>query len=330
MQTAGELITNACQAAHVNGWTSQAAGYLNQILGDLCDTRDLAVARGFWSFNFQTTANSMLGGQNIFSSGPYPLPLDYLRTSGSSGTTGTQRSTTWFIFGVPYPMVPCDLAEFDGQVQQAGMSSYPWLWATDMAQRVIALTTIADCNQGSATIVNVVSQTGLQPGMTAQNANFPIGTTIVTVGSGTLTLSAPATGSGTELTFDFGFPGVGYAYPPPSGNYPVNLRYQRRMPDLARDSTGNLTPAAAASIPWFPNIDYLQQALIGKLLGHADDSRAVEYLGDGLRPGRAERVLGQYLKLMDDSTNRAQTIEFDRRRFGVDFQRLRVTKQVGW
>jgi hypothetical protein len=330
MQTAGQIIANACQTAHVPGMTAKAASFLNEILADLCVSRDLAVARGFFHFNFNTNANSMLGGQNLFSSGPYPLPLDYLRTSGSSGSTGTQRSTTWFIFGVPYPMVPCDLAEFDGQVQQAGLNSYPWLWATDMAQRILVLTTAGDCAINTNTVINMLSTTGLAPGMTAQNANFPTGTTVTAIGTGNVTLSNNATGSAVQMTFDFGFPGVGYAYPPPSGNFPVNLRYQRAMPDLATDATGNLTAAAAASVPWFPMAGYLEAELTGRMMEHADDTRVVEYLGDGLRPGRAERILGQYVKLMDDSSNRAQTIEFDRRRFGTSFQRLKVTKTVGW
>jgi hypothetical protein len=334
MQTAGQIITRACQAAKVPGYTAQAAGLLNAILADLCETRDLAVARGFFSFNFDTNANSMLGGQNIFSSGPYPLPLDYLRTSGSSGSTGTQRSTTWFIFGVPYPMVPCDLAEFDGQVQQAGLNSYPWLWATDMSKRIIAGPATADAEPGS----NIITWSFLdQPtvpedtlGMTVQNDALPIGTTVIGRSSTSITVSNPATAYVTQGTFDLGFPGVGYAYPPPSGNFPVNLRYQRQMPDLATDASGNLTPAASMTVPWFPHIDYLEQELTGRLMRIADDSRVVEYLGDGMRPGRADKVLGNYLRLKDDDTNRAQTIEFDRRRFGSSWQRLKTTKTIGW
>jgi hypothetical protein len=330
MQTAGQIITRACQAAKCPLYTVQAAGLLNAILSDLCETRDLAVARGFWSFNFNTNASSMLGGQNIFSSGPYPLPLDYLRTSGSSGSTGTQRSTTWFIFGVPYPMVPCDLSEFDQQVQQAGLSTYPWLWATDMAQRVIAQTTAGNCYNGNPVIDTLVSQSNIQPGMTAQNAAFPIGTTVLSVSIANVTLSNPAIADGNQVTFDFGYPGVGYAYPPPSGDYPVNMRYQRQMPDLPLDASGNLTAAAASSVPWFPHVDYLETELTGRLMRITDDTRVTEFLGDGQRPGRAGRVLREYLELKDDESSKGKTVQLDRRRFGQSWDRLRTTKTIGW
>ncbi len=36
--------------------------------------------------------------------------------------------------GVPYPMISCDMAEFDMMVQTAGFQSYPAIFATDMSQ----------------------------------------------------------------------------------------------------------------------------------------------------------------------------------------------------
>lgn len=336
-QTNGEILARAMQIAKApslgssNGYTVQAAGELRAILSDLCEQCDFAVARGFYSFVFNSQANSMLGGQNIGASGPYPLPLDYLRTSGSSGSEGAQKSTFWFINGVPYPMVPCDLAEFDMQVQQAGISSYPWLWATDMAQRLIVRTTTATVHSNT-TLDNILNPAGIEPGMTVlgpglfpgfQTDLFP-NITVVSISGNQAILSAPASISAAGGVYDFGFPGVGYAYPPPSGNYPVNMRYQRQMPDLAVDGIGNLTAAASGSTPWFPNTGYLERELASRLCMITDDSRAPAL------EVQATQLLGKYLKLKDDETNRAKTVQLDRRRFGKQFPKLSNTKSIGW
>ena len=128
MLSNAQIIALACEAAHSPGKTSQAQQLLNAILGDLCRNYDHAAARGLFNFVFDPVVVSNFG------SGPYALPADYLRTSGSSGSTGSQKSSWWVLNGVPYPMVPIDLSEFDMQVQMAGQQSYPYLWATDMSQ----------------------------------------------------------------------------------------------------------------------------------------------------------------------------------------------------
>jgi hypothetical protein len=334
-QTASQILARAMQRAKAPaGYSSQAAGELNAILQDLAEERDLAVARGFFSFIFNSQASSMLGGQNIGASGPYPLPLDYLRTSGSSGSEGTQKSTFWFINGVPYPMIPCDLSEFDMQVQQAGISSYPWLWATDMSQRVIARTTTGTVHSNT-TLDNILDPTGIVAGMTVQGPGVPpdpydtaaqqsVNTTVVSVTGTSLQLSQDATLTAAGGVYTFGYPGVGYAYPPPSGNYPVNLRYQRQMPDLATDAMGNLTTAAANSVPWFPHIGSLTEMLAARLMELTDDTRALPYAA------HAGQMLDAYLKMKDDDTNRAKTVQLDRRRFGKQFPLLRNTKTIGW
>ena len=63
-------------------------------------------------------------------------------------------------------MRPCDLSEFDMQVQVANQQSFPWLWATDMGgpltQRLTAITT-ASLTAGSVT-GTVGSATGITNG----------------------------------------------------------------------------------------------------------------------------------------------------------------------
>lgn len=132
--TSNQIIALACEAAHSPGKTLQAQQFLNLILSDLCQERDLAAARGLYSFVMTPTLSGAVGLQNVFACGPYTLPADYLRASGSSGSSGVQKSFNYYINGVPYPMIPVDLAEFDLAVQQAGQQSYPYVFATDMSQ----------------------------------------------------------------------------------------------------------------------------------------------------------------------------------------------------
>jgi len=267
-----------------------------------------------------------------FGSGPYSLPVDYLRTSGSSGSTGASRSAWWTLLGVPYMMIPCDLAEFDIQVQQAGLQSYPWLWATDMSP--FGIISVQDGNTHSNTTLDGLTTTaGFVVGQGVAGPGIVPGSTIAAIpGGGTsVTLSAAATSTGAGA-FMFGNQPLGYAYPPPSGSYPVSIRYQRLMPPLPLDVTGNLTAGAQATIPWFPNTRYLLKKLAGMLMEQTDDDRAPLFIGEGSpqSPG-ADAILAKYLKMKDDDTNRAKTVQLDRRRFGQGrWSDLKNTKVLGW
>ena len=114
---------------------------------------------------------------------------------------------------------------------------------------------------------------------------------------------------------------VAYVYPPPSGAYPVYVRYFSQMAEIA-------TPETSTTVPWFPNSQYLRTRLTGELMALVDDDRAVAMLGDG--ESGAQGILNRYLKLKDDQGNRAQTVSLDRRRFGGQFSSLKNTKTVGW
>lgn len=324
-QPAASIISRAVQIAKCPNYNVQALNFLNAILSDLCQTHDFALARGEFNFTFNQNLITS-GGGNIVTSGPNPLPMDYLRTSGSSGSSGTQKSTIWYLQGVPYPMVPCDLAEFDIQVQQAGLQSYPWLWATDMSLGNIALATVGNLTQGSATINNLLATNGLLVGMGVSGYGIVPGTTVTGLTGITATMSNPAmaTTSGQMSPLVFGTPNVGFAYPPPSGAYNVMLRYQRQMPDLTQAQVN------AGAYCWFDNDAYLVEELAGRLMQITDDSRVDEFLGDSTRPGRATRRLAEYLRLKDDDSNRAQTVQLDRRTFGPSFDRLPNTKTIGW
>lgn len=125
--TSAQLVALAVQGAKVPGWTAQAGQLLNEILGDLCQNYDLDTARQTFNFNFNPGLLTPIGNLNtIAGNGPYPLPSGYLRAK--------RGDVMWFLLGVPYPLIPVDIEEFDVMVEQAGNQSYPYLWATDMSQ----------------------------------------------------------------------------------------------------------------------------------------------------------------------------------------------------
>lgn len=246
--TAAQIIDTAKQISKAQGFDAQALNLLNMALSDLCDTYDLGVIRKTHYFNFDPGVRTLIG-DNVYGSGPYFMPADFLRPIFGE--------MWWTLLGVKYPLIPCDLYEFDLLVQQAGNQSYPALMAFDVSP--------SDAVQ--------------QGGTTTQ----------------------------------------GYVWPPPSGTYPVTIRYQARAADITD----------TAQVPWFPNQAYLIARLAGELMRITDDARSDTFLGDG--PSGAQGILDRYLKLKDADSNRAQTVKLDPRRFGrSNFARLPNTKTVGW
>lgn len=108
-----------------------------------------------------------------------------------------------------------------------------------------------------------------------------------------------------------------YVWVPPSGAYPCTLRYFRQMPDID-------DPASSATVPWFPNQQYLIKRVAANLMMIANDDRQA-----GMDE-QARGELNEYLKMKDDKTNRAAHVRLDRRYFGNNFNRLPNTKVVGW
>lgn len=232
--TGDQIVTLALLDAKAPGFTAQAFQTLNMILSDLSQTYDFDVARGVYNFNFNTSLGS----------GPIPLPADYLRADIGD--------VFFTVQGVPYPLQSIDLNEFDGFIQQAGITAYPAVYATDLS---------------------------------LQNSAVP----------------------------------VMYVYPPPSGAYPVTIRYRRQMPDYVAGS--NL-------VPWFPNQTYLRRRLAGEMMSMTDDTRMGDFLGTG--EGGAQGILLRYLKLKDDSSTRTNVVTLDKRRFGTGGGGLKNTKKLGF
>ena len=112
-----------------------------------------------------------------------------------------------------------------------------------------------------------------------------------------------------------------YVWMPASGAYPFTVKYYPQMPDIT-------TPESSATVPWFPNQQYLLTRLAGQLMQLTNDDRYKEYLGDGAFG--AEGILRKYLELKDDPEYSVKTVSLDRRRFGPSFNNLKNTKFVGW
>jgi hypothetical protein len=117
--TAAQICARAAQIARVPGFLSQAGDSLNMVLQELCQDYDFDVAKQTYGFNFNTSQLNYNGQafQNF--------PSNYLR--------GIRNECWYFISGVPYPMIPLDLNEFDMLVEQAGVSNFPIFFAVDMS-----------------------------------------------------------------------------------------------------------------------------------------------------------------------------------------------------
>jgi hypothetical protein len=322
--TAARIITEAAQIAKVPGFVTQQLELLNAVLSDLCQSTDLALARGQYNFNFNPSLTSTL-----FGSGPYSLPLDYLRTSGSSGARGVTKSAFYlypapaFPAGQPIFMTPIDLAEFDLFAKLPSQST-PELWCTDMGapltQRIVLATTMQITINSTAAIAQDPAAV-LTADLSVAGEGIAPGTTIISAtpaaGATTLVLSAPSTATITSASVFFGIAPVAYVYPAPLSNWPVTVRYQRWMPPLVDTS----------QYPWFPNDGYLIDKLAARLMALADDTRELS------RDAKADKELGKYLGLSDDKTNRSQAVQLDGRNYGTSAlggRNLRNTKTMGW
>jgi hypothetical protein len=344
--TAAQLVAQACEDAHVPGFVAQGQSKLQSILDTICYTRDYSSARGVYYFTLNPSLITSFGGFANFS-GPYALPLDYLRTSGSTGSEGVQWSFFYVVSGVPYQLVPWDLGKMDQQVQFPTSQTYPWAYATDLATETTAQDRLAGTASATTTIgsaeIEASSTDGMQIGMSVAGLGIAPGSTITGIGplpvpelvwndliqgnwdqnlwapapanNFPVTLSQPATGTFTGASIMYGTPPIAYIYPGPAGAYPATLRYQRLMPPLIDFNR----------IPWFPNQEILLERLTASLMSGADDARRETFYA------RADKLLGDYDTLSDDKTSRAQTVVMDANSFRSQTRRrLRVTKAIGW
>jgi hypothetical protein len=132
--SAAQIISLCVQEARIPGFTSQALQKLNAILSDLAQTYDFDVTKQTYQFNFNS------GQINSNGQAYQNFPANYLR--------GIRNESFYIINGVPYPMIPCDLEEFDMLVQQSGLANFPVFYATDMS--LMGVTNSASGTGGAA------------------------------------------------------------------------------------------------------------------------------------------------------------------------------------
>jgi hypothetical protein len=110
-----------------------------------------------------------------------------------------------------------------------------------------------------------------------------------------------------------------YVWVPAAGAYPATVRYNPQVADIP-------TPETSTAIPWFPNTDFLIQAVAARLMQITNDDRMTEFFQ------QAEGTLTSYLKMKDDPKSAGtKRVTLDRRLFGGSmWARLPQTKQIGW
>lgn len=109
-----------------------------------------------------------------------------------------------------------------------------------------------------------------------------------------------------------------YVWQPAAGGYPCTVRYQP-VPDPI------VTPETSASIPWFPNTQYLIDAVSENLMRITNDDRLQTFIQMN------DKNLTSYLKMKDDPETGVKRVTLDRAYFGNNaWARLPNTKKIGW
>lgn len=315
--SASQICSLARQTAKVRGFTTQSGQFLNAILSELCQEYDFDVAKKTYNFTL-SGATTPIGNLNAqLASGPFKLPFDYLRAK-----IGDIYYFPQGLANFPIKMVPVDLAEFDGLVQQAGFQNFPVFWVTDMSQWSLVTTDTATVTSGSTAMTTTQNPLAASVGMGIAGPGVPPGTTITNISGTTVTMSLAATSTPGSSLYSFGNPPVAYVWPPSSGAYPAMVRYYSQMPDI-------LAPEGSNAVPWFPNQQFLITELSGRLMQLSGDDRWQSFLSD-TAPSGSRTLLRRFLELKDDDSNRAKRVVLDGRRFGPAWDRLPKSKVFGY
>lgn len=114
-----------------------------------------------------------------------------------------------------------------------------------------------------------------------------------------------------------------YVWVPAAGAYSATVRYNPQLADIT-------TPETSATIPWFPNTDFLIAATAAGVMHITDDTRVQS--GGSHSPEALDTALDKYLKMKDDPESAGtKRVTLDRRFFGGSmWSRLPNTKQIGW
>lgn len=308
------------------GYTAVAGQLFNNILSGLCQDYDLDVTKVAYNFDFNTAPAPISNLNAQQASGPFMMPPNYLRAK--------KGDVMWFLEQFPYTLTPVDLEEFDQFVQQAGVQSFPTVWATDVSCPQV-LTTTGNTTAGSPSLTGLASTIGIANGFIVLGPGIPFGTVVNGIAGNTVTLgqyqnvlgtysivNQNATAAGTGVTITFQQPVLGYVWPPASGAFSALIRYYSQMAPIT-------APEQSAVIPWFPDSDFLIRELAGQLMMVQGDDRWQAMLSDVEASG-SRAILKKYLIQKDDDSNRSKRVTLDRRRFGRGWSTLPASKILGY
>lgn len=110
--TAAIIVQDALAIAKAPGFTAQGGRALNAVLTDLWMHRNLKV-------NLKTSTIAAA----VNSVGPFSLETNYGRT----------YDLFYLVNGEPFFLNPASPREMDAEVQQPGVSGYPYEWSTDLS-----------------------------------------------------------------------------------------------------------------------------------------------------------------------------------------------------
>jgi hypothetical protein len=96
-----------------------------------------------------------------------------------------------------------------------------------------------------------------------------------------------------------------FIFPQTTSSLAMTHRYMINMPDIA-------TPESSATVPWFPDQDYLIQATALRLMGEIDDERAKMW------EKKCEDMLRTHLIMEGDEQEVVHDIGLDPRRFRIN------------
>lgn len=123
VQPASQICQTARNIAKCPGYTVQSGNALNEVLADITETQNFDFARGFFQFQFNPGITGPAGTTpGAPGTGPYVLPTDWLRADF--------RDVFFTDQGVPHPLTSVESYQWDMQVQQSGLQSYPTLYTT--------------------------------------------------------------------------------------------------------------------------------------------------------------------------------------------------------
>jgi hypothetical protein len=318
--TAAQICNIARNRAKATGYLTASGQYLNLALQEIALTGDYEAAKAPFNFNTSGALAPIGNLQAQLASGPFPLPLDYLRAKKGD-------IHLFWVQGFPVRLEPIDLEEFDGLVQQAGFQNIPVFWVTDMSVQREAVSTYGSTIAGNGLLSGLGNLNGISVGHAVYGDAIAVGSVTLVTGinvmGGSVTVS-PASNviatyaSSAVSSLVFGVPPNVYVWAPAQGPYPVLARYYRKLPDI-------ITPESSQQIPWFQYSDFLIDEVTGRLMLDTGDTRWRD-LVSGYMPER----LRKYLQMKDDTTNRAKRVTMDRRRFGSAYNSLPRSKVTGY